>query len=217
MAAAGRALVMTTLETDLPDTAAAPPAPTDELDLFRARHYGLLAVVLRAAPTRETLDLASRLTGSGSALGCAHAALAEAARRADPKAVEREYFRLFIGVGRGEIVPYGSFYQTGLLQEKPLARLRGDLAALGIERAPDTVDLEDHVGMLCETMAGLIDGRFDAPPGSDRAFFDAHLAPFVERFFADVERAEAANFYRHVGALGRAFVEIEADLMALAA
>ena len=41
-------------------------------------------------------------------------------------------------------------------------------------------------------------------PGADRELFEKHLAPWIGRFFADLEQAEAADFYRHVGTLGRA-------------
>jgi TorA maturation chaperone TorD len=129
--------------------------------------------------------------------------------------VEREYFDLFIGMGRGELMPYGSFYLTGFLHDRPLARLRDDLRALGIERAEGEVEPEDHAAIMCEIMAGLAAGRFGAPTGSDQQLFERHLAPWIGRFFTDLEQAEAARFYRHIGALGRTFIEIETEAFAL--
>src|SRR5207302_1726370 len=111
-------------------------------------------------------------------LGLAHAALAEAASEADPVRVEREFFELFIGLGRGELMPYGSFYLTGFLNERPLARLRDDLRVLGIERAQGNPEPEDHAATLCEIMAGLISGQFEAQAGADKQIFDKHLAPW---------------------------------------
>jgi TorA maturation chaperone TorD len=145
----------------------------------------------------------------------AHAGLAQAASEASTEQVEREFFDLFIGIGRGELLPYGSYYLTGFLHERPLARLRGDLAPLGIERADGNAEPEDHAATLCEIMSGLLNGRLPAPAGTDQQIFEKHLAPWMGRFFADLERAEAANLYRHVGAVGRLFMDIEAEAFAL--
>ena len=112
-------------------------------------------------------------------------------------------------------MPYGSYYLTGFLHERPLARLRADLARLGIERAPGQAEPEDHAAILCEIMAGLALGRLQAPAGSDRELFEAHLAPWIGRFFADLERAEAADFYRRVATVGRVFIEIESEAFTL--
>src|SRR5215510_11802501 len=154
-------------------------ATVDETDAARAREYALIAALLARAPSAELLERLSGLRGDATPLGVAHAALAESASRARPDKVEREFFNLFIGLGRGELLPYGSYYQTGFLHERPLARLREDLVALGIERSADQVEPEDHVAILCEIMAGLIDGRFAAPAESDRAVFEKHLAPWI--------------------------------------
>jgi TorA maturation chaperone TorD len=64
-------------------------------------------------------------------------------------------------------------------------------------------------------MAGLVSGRFPAPAGSDRELFEQHFAPWIGRFLADLEQAEAAAFYRRVGTLGRVFIEIETEAFAL--
>jgi TorA maturation chaperone TorD len=93
--------------------------------------------------------------------------------------------------------------------------LRADLSKLGIERAAGQAEPEDHAAILCEIMASLASHRFPAPAGADRELFEQHLAPWIGRFFADLERAEAADVYRRVGTLGRVFVEIEAEAFAL--
>ena len=119
----------------------------------------------------------SNLRGDATPLGVAHVDLAEAASRVDVATVEREFFNLFIGVGRSELLPYASYYLTGFLHERPLARLREDLAAFGIERREGQAEPEDHAGILCEIMAGLIDGRLPAPAGTDQKIFEKHWRP----------------------------------------
>ncbi len=187
----------------------------DEIDSARAQEYALLSALLARAPDAELLRRLSGLRGDASPLGVAHVALAEAASKARAEHVEREFFNLFIGLGRGELLPYGSYYLTGFLHERPLARLREDLVKLGIERAEGNAEPEDHAAILCEIMAGIAGGRFAAPAGTDRDLFEKHLAPWIGRFFADLERAEAADFYRNVGTLGRVFTDIETDAFAL--
>jgi TorA maturation chaperone TorD len=193
------------------------PGAMDEVDQARAKQYALLAVLLSRTPRRDLLGRLAELKVDASPLGLAHAGLAEAARGATVEQIEREFFDLFIGLGRGELMPYGSYYLTGFLHERPLARLRADLAELGIARTPGHSEPEDHIAILCEVMAGLVDGRFPAPVGADQRLFERHLAPWAPRFFADLERAATARFYRSVGTLGRTFIEIEMEAFALPA
>jgi TorA maturation chaperone TorD len=188
----------------------------DEIDAARAREYALLSALLRRVPDADLLARLAKLGADPSPLGIAHAALGEAAAAAKVAQIEREFFTLFIGIGRGELVPYGSYYLTGFLNERPLARLRDDLARLGIEHAPGETEPEDHVAVLCEIMSGLVDGRFEVPVGSDRELFDKHLSPWIGRFFEDLEHAKGANFYHRIGAVGRLFIEIEIEAFALA-
>ena len=187
----------------------------DEVSAARAQEYALLAALLVRAPDAQLLKKLSKLRGDPTPLGVAHVALAQAASETTVERVEREYFDLFIGLGRGELLPYASYYLTGFLHERPLARLRGDLAPLGIERVDGNNEPEDHAATLCEIMAGLIGGLLPAPEGTDQQIFEKHLAPWIGRFFADLERAEAAEFYRRVGTLGRVFMEIETEAFAL--
>jgi len=186
---------------------------------LRADFYGLLGRLLAGAADAETLAACAALKGDASELGVALGVLAKAAASADPAAVEREYFDLFIGVGRGELLPFGSFYLTGFLNEKPLARLRQDLARHGIARRAGVFESEDHIAALCQAMATLIGGESRAPVAlaEQQTFFDRHLAPWAGRFFADLETAEKAAFYRPVGTIGRLFVEIESQAFRMAA
>ncbi len=198
-----------------PDLYGENAANVDEVDLARAREYGLLSVLLMRAPDQAMLQEIAGLRGDPTPLGLAHMALADAASQTDASKVEREFFDLFIGIGRGELLPYGSYYLTGFLHERPLARLRDDLASIGVERTEGMVEPEDHIGILCEIMAGLASGALPAPAGSDRTIFEKHMAPWVDRFFVDLENAQSADFYRGLGALGRVFMDIETQAFEL--
>jgi len=200
-----------------PDLYGEPLGPLDDVDAARAAEYALLAALLARAPNAELLKRIAKLRGDATPLGMAHAALGEAAAKASTDAIGREFFNLFIGVGRGELLPYGSYYLTGFLHERPLARLRDDLKAIGIERGEGQSEPEDHAAVLCEIMAGLVGGRFSAAAEVPQHIFEKHLVPWIGRFFADLERAEAADFYRQVGALGRLFIAIESEALALPA
>ena len=198
-----------------PDLYEERPRLPDEVDAARAREYALLAVLLARAPDAEFLTRIAKLRCDATPLGVAHGALAEAAKGASAEKIAREFFDLFIGVGRGELLAYGSYYLTGFLNERPLARLRGDLHALGIERVEGQSESEDHAAILCELMAGLVGGQFPAPVERQRQIFEKHLAPWIGSFFADMAVADAADFYHHVGALGRLFIGIETQAFAL--
>jgi TorA maturation chaperone TorD len=199
-----------------PDLYALPERSIDPVDAARAQEYGLLATLLSAPPSRELLDQLSRLTGDATPLGRAHAALADAAAATSVTMIEREFFELFEGLGRGELLPYASYYLTGFLNERPLARLRADLAAAGIERLADNSEPEDHAAILCEIMSGFADGRLGASLQTQRAFYEKHVSSWIGRLFADMERAEKARFYRAVGALGRLVIEIETEAFTFA-
>ncbi|WP_410708150.1 molecular chaperone [Bradyrhizobium sp. BWA-3-5] len=191
------------------------PLEIDSVDAHRAQEYSLLAMLLSRSPDAATLKRIAKLGGDATPLGLAHLALAQTAATASVERVAREYFTLFIGVGRGELLPYGSYYLTGFLNERPLARLREDLRRQGIERTEAQAEPEDHAATLCEIMAGMASGQFQIPDIMQRRFFEKHLASWIGRFFADLERAEAAEFYRPVGSLGRLFVETETEAFML--
>ncbi|WP_342722687.1 Cro/CI family transcriptional regulator [Bradyrhizobium sp. B097] len=183
----------------------------DPIEVGRVQEYALLATLLSAAPSQALLEQIAQLNGDVTPLGRAHAALAEAASIAVAAEVEREYSELFVGVGRGELLPYASYYLTGFLNERPLSRLRDDLAALGIERAESNPEPEDHAATLCEIMAGLVAGRFPASLAAQRVFFEKHVSRWIGHLFADMAKAESAKFYRAVGTLGCVFLEIETE------
>lgn len=184
------------------------PSP-DEIDLVRAQEYRLLATLLLTSPTADLLQRLSLLHGDTTELGRAHTALGEAATQVSTESVAHEHFTLFSGLGRGELLPYASYYLTGFVQGRPLAQLRATLNQLGIERVAGLSEPEDHAAVLLEIMSGLASAALGAPAGTDREFFRSHLEPWISRFFSDLERSRSAKFYSSVGALGRIFMEIE--------
>lgn len=204
---------MTTSAVRRDDTSHAPPmnGSVSEEDALRAGLYGLIANLLAAPPDAGRLAELARLEGDESDLGRPLGHLAEGASRIAPENVGEEFHDLFVGVGRGELLPYASYYLTGFLNEKPLARLRARMGTLGIERDPAVKEPEDHMAAILDMMGGLISGRF-GPPGDlalQKDFFSAHLGDWGPYFFRDLEKAGAARFYAPVGALGAAFLAVE--------
>ncbi len=190
-----------------------------EEDRLRAGWYSLLARLLAAPADDEVLAVLRGLGDDETELGAALRALKAAAGAVSPGAVEQEFFDLFVGVGQGELVPYGSYYLTGFLHEKPLARLRDDMAALGIARSEGIAESEDHIAALCDMMAGLITGAFGAPAdlATQRKFFGDHIGCWAPRFFENLEAATSAAFYMPVGTLGRLFMAVESQAFEMAA
>jgi len=188
-------------------------APIAEEETLRANLYDLLSALLARPPSRGLLDQVARLEGDATPLGQGIGALARVARATTEKAAEREFNALFIGLTRGELLPYASYYMTGFLHEKPLAVLRRDMGRLGMSRADNVYEPEDNIASLCAMMAGLIRGRFGEPAdlATQKDFFSAHVAPWAGHFFTDLEGAKASVLYAPVGAVGRVFMEIERE------
>jgi len=115
-------------------------AAVPEEDVLRAGVYDLLAALLARPPARALIDRVAGLEGDETDLGRGIRALSRVARATSETAAEREFSRLFIGMARGELLPYASYYMTGFLHQKPLALLRNDMARRGIERAPNVFE-----------------------------------------------------------------------------
>lgn len=182
-------------------------------DRLRADFYNFLGLLLAGPPDQIVLDQMAGLTGDSTDLGQAIGGMARVARVTKPTTAEREFNALFIGLGRGELLPYASYYLTGFLNEKPLAQLRADMAARGITRAPNVYEPQDNIASLMEMMAGMIVGRFGAPaPLNDqKTFWTRHIGPWAGHFYTDLEAAEHSVLYASVGTAGRVFMEIERD------
>jgi TorA maturation chaperone TorD len=209
------AVSRTVLRPDLYPADREDHADLDPVEEARGKIYLVLANVLLRVPQDAVLAELARLEPGEGEIGHALSALAEAAGRASGESVAREHFNLFVGVGRGELLPYASYYLTGFLYERPLVRVRDDLKILGLARDESVSEPEDGMGFMCEVMAGLALGRFAAAETFQRTFFERNLRPWAEKFFADLEKAEGAIFYRAVGRLGRVFMELEREAFAL--
>ena len=187
---------------------------------LRAGTWAMLGLLLGAAPSAATLARLGAVERAGEVsddpLARAWSQLSQAAATASMEALAREYQDVFIGVGGGEVTPYASWYLTGTLMDRPLVQLRDDLVALGIEVADGCSEPEDHVAALCEIMALVVqDEAVDLD--WQKALFQRHVGGWMMRFFADLEQAGNARFYRAVAALGRAFVEAERKFYAMSA
>src|ERR1700723_4670115 len=187
----------------------------DEVDIARAREYSLLSGLLLRSPDARGAGEPGPLGWDESPLGLAHAALAAAAAHTDAERAAREHFTLFVGLGRGELLPYASYYLTGFLHGRPLAHVREVLGRIGVERVDGQTEPEDHAAILLEIMAGLAGGAIAAPAGTDREIFDHHLAPWIGRFFADLGHNASADFYSRVGMLGLTFIGLETQAFLL--
>ena len=199
---------------DVNETAVFRPETVGEEDSARAGFYALLSRMLARPLDAATIEFACALSGDESEFGRAIQLLARSARATTIEDATDEYSALFVGMGAGgELLPYASYYRTGLVYDKPLADLRGDMARLGVGIRADMTEPEDHIAFMCEVMHGLIVGRFGAPKSIDeqRAFFQAHLQPWAARFFADLEKAASARLYAPLGTIGKLFMAIEVE------
>ncbi len=188
-------------------------------DRLRADFYNFLGLLLAGPPDQMLLDQMAELSGDETDLGQAIRAMSRVAKVTKPAAAEREFNALFVGLGRGELLPYASFYLTGFLNEKPLAQLRNDMAARRVTRAPNVFEPEDNIASLMEIMAGMIVGRFGAPQSLEdqKTFWSKHISPWAIHFYSDLEAAENSVLYASVGTAGRIFMEIEKEAFRMSA
>lgn len=184
-------------------------------EIARAELYGLLARLWLAPPDAALLGqfrvAVTEAPEAGSFLEAPWQALVAQMRAASVESARDEFAALFQGVGKPEVFPYGSFFLAGFVNEKPLAQLRTDLAALGLTRDPARFETEDHVSYVLEVMRYLIAGG-DAAAGQlaqQRRFFRAHVQPWIEPLCQAVEAQPAARLWRAIAALTLAFVEVE--------
>ena len=188
-------------------------------DAARAEMYVLLGTLLAGPPDDAILEMLLDIDAGepdATLMTSSWHSLQAAAREADTEQLAEEYFNLFIGLGRGELVPYASFYIHGFLMEKVLASLRNELQRLGFELQEGISEPEDHVAALCETM-GMIISESGLSLNEQSTFFEAYIASWMGEFFAELRDAESADFYRAVAQLGQQFLEIESQYLSMQA
>ena len=182
-----------------------------EEDVLRADMYDFLASLLRKEPSDELIEKVCQLEGDETPIGSACLTLAHLAKTMDNGLIRNEYVEMFIGVGRGEILPFASYYLTGFLNDKPLANLRAEMSDIGIARAEDVKEPEDHIASLFDIMSGLIRGQFGRTFSIDEQakFFKKHIEPWAGLLMQDIEAAKTVVFFAPVGTIGKVFLEIE--------
>lgn len=193
-----------------------PDSAFDE-EIARSELYGLLTLFYYAPPTAELLvqvrAAATDAPAAGALLEAPWRTLVGLAREMPVEAVQSEYNALFGGIGKPEVYLYASYYLSGFLNEKPLARLRTDLARLGLARDENMSETEDHVACLCEVMRYLIaaaDTKADKLK-RQQEFFATHFQPWVGILCGVIESHPKARFYAALAVLTRNFMEVEAQ------
>lgn len=193
--------------------------PTSALDEETARSelYGLLALLYYAPPATELIAqlraAATEAPAAGAFLEEPWRVLVGVAREMKDEAIQSEYNALFGGMGKPEVYLYGSHFLSGFLNEKPLARLRTELAQLGLARDDSMSETEDHFAYLCEVMRYLIAGD-DVTVANltrQREFYASHMQPWVTMMCDDLQKHPKARFYAALAELTRAFMGVEAQ------
>ncbi len=190
-------------------------APGDAEETARAELYGLLARLWLEPPDEALLSqfrvAVTEAPEPGGHLEAPWQELVGAMRTTTPAAAAEEFDALFQSVGKPEVFLFGSFYLGGTLNDRPLAQLRSDLAALGLGRDEARMETEDHVAYVFEVMRYLIAGD-DAGTCNleqQRRFFRSHVQPWVGRLCDAVQAHPGARLWAAVAAFTRAFVEVE--------
>ena len=187
----------------------------DSEELARAELYGLLSRLWLAAPDAALLQQFSvavtQAPHEGGLLEAPWQTLVGALRGTTVEAATAEHVALFHGVGKPEVFAYASFYLSGFLNEKPLAALRHDLAALNLTRDSAALETEDHIAYLFEVMRYLIAGDDVAVCNLEqqRRFYRAHLQPWVGALCDTVVAHPGANTWRAVAVFTREFIAVE--------
>jgi len=202
--------------------AVAPANPGCDLapeDATRAGLYALLARLFAAAPDRALLDALSRADEMDAAAGFDGLAIAwrrlrEAVPGADPEALRQEFDDLFVGVGQSIVSPYTTRYRGDAAAAMWLAQLRADLFTLGVARRDGVKEPEDHVAALADVMRLLITDDGLSPRervARQHGFFMKYLAPAYRELGGAISAAREADFYRRVGDLLVAFLDLESE------
>ena len=183
---------------------------------MRTDTYVLLAALLNSPPGQDLIKLVQELQWDediSEKMQRQLNSLKLACQSCKKEIIAEEFNRLFVGLGRGEMVPYGSWYREKMIQSSTLAAIRSDLRQLGIVRQSDSHESEDHAGALCEIMALISQEENEIPIGEQSSFFAKHIGLWMVEFFKDLQSVQGVEFYRVVGAFGVAFLEAETEYL----
>lgn len=194
----------------------APAIPPE--DLARADMYALIANLFYGPPAEGLLAALLSVgdpDGQGETeLRSAWRELQSAAKVADPARLKEEFDTLFISTGQAPVLPYGSYYLSGFLNERPVVDVIDQLREMGFARRESVSEPEDHISALCDVMRLLILGSEDSEPSNldaQRKFYDRHIKPWYGRLTQDIMRTADADFYRHVAKFAQAFLDVESE------
>ena len=187
----------------------------DSEEVARAELYGLLAQLWLAPPDDDLLQqfrvAVTEAPHPGGWLESPWQDLVSALRGTTPEQAAAEFTALFLGVGKPEVFAYASFHLTGSLNDKPLATLRADLAALGLARDEQMLETEDHIAYLFEVMRYLIAGDDVVVCNLEqqRRFFRNHLQPWTDALCEATMAHPRAAIWRAVAHFTREFMHVE--------
>lgn len=183
---------------------------------IRTESYAMLSALLGEPPSDQLREMISNLLWDDALprkLDRSLLALRRSSRCHSTEAMNEEFFKLFVGLGSGELMPYASWYMDKRIQSMPLVHLRTDLNRLGIVKQNNGFEPEDHVASICEVMTIISDGQSGCALEDQADFFRNHLATWMTDFFHDLGRAKSANFYRKVGDFGSQFIKYESQYL----
>jgi TorA maturation chaperone TorD len=138
-----------------------------------------------------------------------------------------EYAGLFLGVWGKPAHPSESYYLTEgqLIMQQPRDDMLKLYRAMGVDRAGEFKEPEDHIALelqfmahLCDkTNAALKDGNFKGARkylDVQRNFLDEHLGKWVPKLAFDILKSARHEFYRAIAKITKAYVDLDKELVA---
>lgn len=186
-------------------------------EMARAEIYGLLSQLYYAPPASDLLAqlrvAVTQAPDSGSFLEAPWSAVVAASRELTDTQISTEWNTLFGGVGKPEVYLFGSYYLSGFLNEKPLAKLRTTLVQYGLERDNAMYETEDHIAYVFEVMRYLIAGDDVGVANltNQKSFYGEHLQPWVGALCDALAANPRAKFYKVVAEFTRSFMSVESQ------
>jgi len=138
-----------------------------------------------------------------------------------------EYAGLFLGAGGKHVHPSESYYVTKgqLVMQQPRDEVLKLYRAMGVAKAGEFKEPEDHIALELQFMAHLCDKTNAAlKRGSfgearrylivQRNFLDEHLGKWIPELASDMLKSSKHEFYRALAKITRAYVDVDKELVA---